>query len=57
MGQPWLSHAETYDGSWICDVCYHYECCLKAGQNNPCDGVCEHRPKLITGIWSEYSPA
>ena len=53
-GRPWLSHAKTEDGRWICDVCYHYEACLQEGYRRgaaPCKDInCEHRPKLV-GEW------
>jgi len=60
-GRSWLWHAQTEDGRWICDVCYHYEVCLdakgrrKGTEKNlgPCDNLnCEHRPKLVTE-WSQ----
>lgn len=60
-GESWLSHAQTIDGRWICEVCYDYEVCLdataviingkKRSPNGPCDKPCEHRPKLTTGKW------
>lgn len=53
-GAPWLVHAQTESGKWICDVCFNYECCLRAGYN-PCDKQCSHRPKLISE-WIKYDP-
>lgn len=53
-GAPWLSHAQTEDGRWICDVCYQYDVCVSAqakiGQyDGPCEDMnCSHRPRLVT---------
>jgi len=61
-GRKGLTHAATHDGKWICDVCYHYECCVSASDHQkgkgPCeitvngkvvsDPNCPHRPKLIS---------
>jgi hypothetical protein len=53
-GKSYLSHAETEDGRWICDVCFTYESCmdkqreLYGKHNGPCENDCEHRPKLIS---------
>jgi hypothetical protein len=54
-GKYKLSHAQTLDGKWICDICYSYEVCLdgKKANNELVDGPCEdknckHRPKLAT---------
>jgi hypothetical protein len=49
-------HTQCTDGKWICDVCYHYECCVDA-KHDPCTGICgeykcEHRPKLVNGEWT-----
>jgi hypothetical protein len=57
-GERWLFHAQTEDGTWICDVCYDYEVCMDAqrketgSHNGPCDGPCTHRPK-ITSKWTD----
>lgn len=29
-GREDLSHAQTEDGRWICDVCWRYEVCIDA---------------------------
>jgi len=48
-------HTQCVDGRWICDTCYHYECCVNAGYN-PCkDHNCEHRPKLVNGEWTFWT--
>lgn len=52
LGEHEVWHAQCEDGRWICDTCYHYECCVDAG-SDPCSGLCgqkkcEHRPKLIS---------
>jgi len=52
LGDYEVWHAQCEDGRWICDVCYHYDCCVDAG-SDPCDGLCgqhkcEHRPKIIS---------
>lgn len=58
-GREDLSHAQTEDGRWICDVCYEYECCINAQQKaglkaEPCPpGPGEHRPKLV-GPWIKH---
>jgi hypothetical protein len=45
-GADLISHAQTSDGDWICDVCYHYDVC----PGHPCDNKdCEHRPDLVSG--------
>lgn len=53
FGTKYLSHAQTSDGRWICDVCYTYDLCTSGptrNKNGPCeDKNCHHRPKLITG--------
>jgi len=55
FGDKHLSHAQTDDGKWICDVCWRYEICMETKMallgkhDGPCDNLdCEHRPKLIT---------
>lgn len=57
-GCDWLSHAQTDNGTWICDVCYAYDLCMSPGSNRnwkgPCDNKdCEHRPKIISK-WIKY---
>lgn len=54
-GEPWLTHAQTINGKWICDVCYEYEVCQEWSDRKgkgPCLGEeraeCTHRPKLST---------
>lgn len=42
-----IVHAKTEVGTWICDICFTYECCLDQG-SEPCSGICQHRPVLIT---------
>jgi hypothetical protein len=51
-GADWLHHAQTADGSWICDVCYEYDLCTAGPKySGPCeDHNCEHRP-IIVGDW------
>lgn len=51
-----ILHTQCLDGRWICDTCYHYECCVDAGKN-PCRGLCaeykcNHRPKLANEEWT-----
>ena len=47
-----VTHAQTEDGRWICDVCYTYEVCLDAQRaegvvTEPCKNKdCKHRPKI-----------
>jgi hypothetical protein len=49
-------HAQTVDGRWICDICWHYSACLSAPDrlpNGPCEDLeCHHRPKLA-GPWTK----
>jgi hypothetical protein len=52
FGEVHLSHAKTEDGRWICDTCYQYHQC----PNGPCDGECDHRPKLVSA-WESYKPS
>jgi hypothetical protein len=58
-GEWYLSHAETEDHRWICDVCFSYELCLDARGEDlsidaPCkDKGCIHRPKIISE-WINY---
>lgn len=57
QGDIWLSHAQTEDGRWICDVCYTYDLCTSGPNRNP-SGPCEdpnciHRPKLVTD-WIKF---
>ena len=51
-----LYHAKTSDGTWICDICYKYDECMRgpnASSNGPCEILeCEHRPKIISK-WRE----
>jgi hypothetical protein len=52
-------HTQCEDGSWICETCYYYECCVKAGKD-PSNGICgqrkcEHRPKLSNGEWTFWT--
>lgn len=57
-GAPWLSHAPTADGRWICDICYRYDVCTSTGPCENEDGSiieCEHRPKLV-GEWVKLTP-
>lgn len=54
-GTKLLSHAETKDGKWICDICYYYDMCTNGPDraDNPCSGPCKHRPVLI-GHWLKF---
>jgi hypothetical protein len=52
FGDYKVLHAQCDDGRWICDTCYHYECCVNS-KNDPFNGLCgkykcKHRPKLIS---------
>lgn len=53
-GSKYISHVETSDNKWICDVCYIYDLCMavplsQRDPNGPCkDTNCKHRPKLIS---------
>jgi hypothetical protein len=53
-GTEYISHAQTADGSWICDVCYTYDLCtasdaVKVDCDVPCeDRNCIHRPKIVS---------
>lgn len=55
-------HAQTVQGTWICDTCFRYDVCtspLKPGysKNGPCEDInCRHRPRLRTGEWLEFEP-
>ncbi len=57
-GTPYIAHAFTTDGKWICNICYCYDVCIDANikkgiHNGPCDDMnCEHRPTLATG-WTK----
>ncbi len=42
-----VNHTQCEDGRWICDTCYYYKMCVKAG-SNPCDGLCGERKNVIT---------
>ena len=66
-GVDGLSHAQTKEGKWICDICYTYDVCT-SGPNRSRHGPCEteygtlnpncvHRPILVTGWidWAEKS--
>lgn len=53
VGEDHMSHAQTADGRWICDVCYLYDLCTANGPNRnwsgPCkDKNCIHRPKIVS---------
>lgn len=59
LGKSYLSHAQTENNKWICDVCYSYDVCMNKQReetgthNGPCSiENCNHRPKLITS-WSK----
>ena len=56
-GAPWLSHAQTADGRWICNVCYSFDLCTSGpnrNPNGPCEDLeCEHRPKIVSD-WTAY---
>lgn len=56
-GSKLLSHAETKDGKWICDVCYYYDMCTNGPERNPegpCkEKICKHRPILV-GHWLKF---
>jgi hypothetical protein len=59
VSQSQPKHTQCIDGRWICDICYHYECCVDAG-SNPCKGLCEeykcdHRPELVNGEWTFWT--
>ena len=59
-GTKYLSHAQTSDGKWICDVCYTYDLCTADGPNRnwsgPCKNKdCQHRPTLV-GEWIVAKP-
>lgn len=58
-GAPWLSHAPTEGGFWICDVCFTYDLCTSGPNRNPygpCEeDECEHRPRLV-GPWQKWKP-
>lgn len=48
-----VTHAQTSDSRWICDVCYEYDECVRAFRKQsirqgPCESDCSHRPKLIS---------
>lgn len=51
-GTKYLTHAQTSDGKWICDVCYQYDVCVDQKRKNndysgPCENLdCAHRPKV-----------
>jgi len=51
-GTEYISHAQTVDGKWICDVCYLYDLCTADGPKRgalPCENKdCVHRPKLVS---------
>lgn len=51
-GEPWLRHAETADGRWICEVCFDYDVCTTGPDRSPtgpCENIeCEHRPKIVS---------
>ena len=60
-GEHGITHAETDDGRWICEVCWRYDVCVRAKvkmtprQYGPCEDSegrpisdCEHRPRLVT---------
>lgn len=54
-GQDYLSHAETVDGRFICDVCYLYDLCTRT-ESMPCESdLCAHRPALKTGEWTKMA--
>lgn len=52
-----LSHAQTSNGKWICDICYYYDECLRSPDNllgHPCkENPCKHQPKIITK-WATF---
>lgn len=52
-----LYHAQTADGSWICDVCYTYDLCTSGPLRNPqgpCDNKdCSHRPRIVSD-WIKF---
>lgn len=54
-GHHLLSHAQTEEENWICDVCFEYDLCTSVpGHNGPCEETeCQHRPKLISK-WIAY---
>lgn len=59
-GAIFLSHAQTIDGKWICDTCWHWDICSdkdlypERKGKGPCeDQNCLHRPKLATD-WITY---
>jgi hypothetical protein len=56
-GTKYLSHAQTSNNDWICDVCYTYDLCTSGpnrNPNGPCDEKnCSHRPTLISD-WIPY---
>ena len=54
FGTNLIRHAQTKDNSWICDICYWYECCIDI-IGKPCDKKdCEHRPELISE-WTSWT--
>ena len=66
-GGPYLSHGRGEDGRWICDVCWHYDECVRAKREagdggGPCEDEsgaaiqCEHRP-VIVSEWLEWTEA
>lgn len=47
-GESHQSRAQTMDDlAWICDSCFYFSVCEKAGVD-PCRDKCVHRPELIT---------
>lgn len=52
-----LSHAQTVDGRWVCDICYYYDLCVMTrndpNPSGPCRDDCKHRPKLMTK-WATF---
>lgn len=51
-----LTHAQTIDGRWICDICFSYDECVRQQRaqdlpRNPCANIeCDHRPRIV-GEW------
>ena len=49
-----VTHAQTSDARWICEVCFDYDVCVDgqraAGEPvDPCeDELCKHRPRVVS---------
>lgn len=56
-GTERLHHAQTADGSWICEICYLYDECTTGplrSSTGPCDNKdCIHRPTIVSE-WTIY---